>query len=179
MALKRYPIKLPALDPLELPAQAKTMYPPPHDQVVKGRFKRKLGPALGLKELGVNLTTLMQGAASAMRHHHSNNDEFVYIVDGEATLVTNAGEQILSTGMCAGFPKGKKDGHQLVNKSERPVIYLEAGTNFMPDLIVYPDTKMFLYQDEKGRASFSTKMPKVGSTAKAVKAKPKPKKKKR
>jgi uncharacterized cupin superfamily protein len=113
----------------------------------------------------------MQGAASALRHHHSNSDEFVYIVDGEATLVTDAGEQTLSTGMCAGFPKGKKDAHHLVNKSGRPVLYLEVGTNDVPDLIGYPDVKMWLYEDEKGRATFSNKMPKP------VKAKAAPKKK--
>ena len=167
MARKRYPIQLPALDPLEVPAQHKTIYPAPHDKVVKGRFKRRLGPVLGLTDLGVNITTLMQGAASSMRHHHSNNDEFVYIIDGEATLVTNAGEHLLSTGMCAGFPKGSKDGHQLVNKSDRPVIYLEAGTNLLPDLVTYPDTKLYLYEDAKGRGSFSKTAPKVGkSTAK-------------
>jgi uncharacterized cupin superfamily protein len=177
MAQKRFPILKPALEPLEVPALHKTMYPPPHDKVVHGRFKRKLAPVLGLKDFGVNLTTLMQGAASAMRHHHSNNDEFVYIVDGEATLITNSGEQTLSTGMCAGFPKGKKDGHHLVNKSDRPVIYLEIGTNHLPDLIGYPDTKLWLYQDEKGRAEFSAAMPKVGSKAKAAPKKAAKKKK--
>jgi uncharacterized cupin superfamily protein len=165
MAQKRFPILKPALEPLEVPAQTKTIYPPPHDRVVKGRSKRRLGPALGLTDLGVNLTTLMPGAASAMRHYHSNNDEFVFIVDGEVTLVTNAGKQLLVTGMCAGFPKGKKDGHQLVNEGDRPVIYLEAGTNLMPDLIHYPDTKLWLYEDEKGRAAFSTTMPKAGAKA--------------
>ena len=158
MALKRFPIRLPALEPLELPASSKTMYPPPYDKVVQGRLKRRLGPALGLTDFGVNLTTLMQGAASSMRHHHSNNDEFVYIVDGEATLVTDAGEQILSTGMCAGFPKGSKDGHHLVNKSARPVIYLEAVTNLIPDFITYTDTKLYLYEDKKGHSGF-TKTP--------------------
>jgi uncharacterized cupin superfamily protein len=173
--MKRYPIKLPALEPLEVPMVHKTIYPAPHDKVVHGRYKRKLGPALGLKDFGVNLTMLMQGAASAMRHHHSNNDEFVFIVDGEATLITNAGEQTLSTGMCAGFPKGKKDGHHLVNKSDRPVLYLEIGTNHMPDVIGYPDTKLWLYEDEKGRPSFSNKAPKPGKAKAAPKKKAKKK----
>ncbi|MDX2145526.1 MAG: cupin domain-containing protein [Rhodospirillaceae bacterium] len=175
MAQKRFPILKPALEPLEVPAVSKTIYPPPHDKVVKGRSKRKLAPALGLKDFGVNLTTLMQGAASAMRHHHSNNDEFVYIVDGEATLITDAGEQTLSTGMCAGFPKGKKDGHHLVNKSDRPVLYLEVGTNNMPDLIHYPDARLWLYEDEKGRGTFSNKAPKLGKAKAAPKAKAKKK----
>jgi len=169
MALKRFPIRLPALEPLEVPAQSKTFYPAPHDKVVQGRLKRKLGPVLGLTDLGVNLTTLMQGAASALRHHHSNNDEFVYILDGEATLVTDAGEQILSTGMCAGFPKGSNDGHHLVNKSARPVIYLEVGTNLMPDLIAYPDVKMWLHEEKKGApATFSSTKPKAGGKANTV-----------
>jgi len=177
--MKRYPIRRPALEPLEVPAQHKTIYPPPHDQVVKGRFKRRLGPALGLTDLGVNLTTLMQGAASSMRHHHSANDEFVYILDGEATLVTDAGEQTLTAGMCAGFPKGKKDGHHLINKSDRPVIYLEVGTNNLPDLIHYPDAKLWLHEDEKGRAAFNTAKPAAQAAAKAKPATARKKKKKR
>lgn len=159
MTAKRYPVRAPALEPLEVPAISKTMYPPPHDKVVAGRLKRRLGPLLGLTDYGVNLTTLMPGAASAMRHYHSANDEFVYILDGEVTLVTDAGKQLLTTGMCAGFPKGKTDGHHLINEGTRPVQVLEVGTNFEPDIVGYPDEKLFLYPDAKGRKEFTKKPP--------------------
>ncbi|MDX2224646.1 MAG: cupin domain-containing protein [Rhodospirillaceae bacterium] len=155
--MPRYPITLPALDPLEVPAQTGTIYPAPYDAVVKGRAKRRLAKVLGLKQFGVNITTLAAGAASSMRHHHSACDEFVYVLDGEVTLITNGGEQVLTTGMCAGFPAGKKDAHHFVNQGDRPVFLLEVGTNVLPDSIVYPDTKLFLYEDEKGRPTFSTK----------------------
>lgn len=155
MTAKRYPVRRPALEPLELPAIARTIYPPPYDKIVAGRTKRKLAKALGLSDFGVNLSTLQPGAASSMRHYHSANDEFVYIVDGEATLVTDAGKQLLTTGMCAGFPKGTTDAHHLVNEGTRPVTYLEVGTNFEPDLIGYPDQKLFLYDTSAAEPRFT------------------------
>lgn len=161
MAKKRYPVQRPALEPLELPAISKTMYPAPFNKMVQGRMKRRLGSALGLTELGVNITTLMPGAASAMRHYHTADDEFVYILDGEVTLITDAGPQLLTTGMCAGFPKGVKDGHHLVNQGDRPVTFLEAGTNNIPDLVVYPDEKLYLYDDGVTDAVFSKSPPKA------------------
>ncbi len=162
----RYPIRLPALDPLAVPAQTGTMYPKPHDEVVRGRSKRRLTKTLGLTQFGVNITTLAAGSATAMRHYHSACDEFVYVLDGEATLVTNVGEQVLQPGMCAGFPKGKKDAHHFINRSDRPVVLLEMGTNVLPDSIVYPDTKLYLYEDEKGRPTFSGKPIKAAPPAK-------------
>lgn len=177
MPAKRFPIRLPALEPLEVPTISKTMYPPPYDKIVAGRMKRRLGPVLGLTDFGVNITTLMPGAASAMRHYHSANDEFVYILEGEATLVTDAGEQLLVPGMCAGFPKGKKDGHHLVNKTTRPVIFMEMGTNFEPEVVGYPDQRLYLYDTKPGKREFTkTPPPKTG---KAKTAKPKKKTKKK
>jgi uncharacterized cupin superfamily protein len=172
----RYPIRLPALDPLEVPGQTGTIYPKPYDEVVRGRSKRRLAKVLGLTQFGVNITTLPAGCATAMRHYHSACDEFVYVLDGEPTLVTNKGEQVLQPGMCAGFAKGKKDGHHFVNRGDRPVLLLEMGTNALPDSIVYPDNKLYLYEDAKGRATFSDRP--IKPTAAAPKA-AKPKKKKR
>jgi uncharacterized cupin superfamily protein len=174
----RYPIRLPALDPLAVPGQSRSIYPKPLDDVVRGRSKRRLTDILGLTQFGVSVTTLAAGAATAMRHYHSACDEFVYVLDGEPTLVTNGGAQVLQPGMCAGFPKGKKDGHNFVNRTDRPVVLLEMGTNPLPDSIVYPDDNLFLYLDDRGRPTFSSK-PIKGTSARSGKAKIKTKKKSR
>ena len=117
----------PALDPAQVPEQSVTGYPEPYKARVAGRHKRRLGDAAGLKNFGVNLTRLDPGAESSMRHWHSKQDEFIYVLEGEVTLVTDAGRQKLKAGMAAGFPAGKADGHQLVNETRRPAVYLEIG----------------------------------------------------
>jgi uncharacterized cupin superfamily protein len=113
----------------------------PADLLAKlaGRDKRRLGEFFGLTNFGVNLATLAPGAASSLRHAHRAQDEFVYIVEGEPTLVTDAGETILKPGMCAGFRAGTGDAHCLVNRSTRPVGYLEIGDRTKPDEVAYPD----------------------------------------
>ncbi len=131
-------LRPPALDPATVPERSGTGYPEPFRAVVAGRHKRALGDALGLVDFGVNLTRLEPGAASAHRHWHTEEDEFVYVLEGELVLVTDAGEQILRPGMCAGFPKGRPDGHQLVNRGDRPALYLEIGSRHPEDEAFYP-----------------------------------------
>lgn len=87
----------------------------------------------------MNLTTLLPGGISALRHAHSKQDEFVYVLEGSAVLVTDAGETQLSAGMCAGFPAASRDGHQLINRSDTPVVYLEIGDRTPNDEVYYPD----------------------------------------
>ena len=132
-------LKRPALDPATLPEKGGTGYPAPYRDLVAGRARRPLGDALGLRTFGVNLTRLKPGAASAQRHWHERQDEFVYIVEGEAVLVTDGGEQVLKPGMCAGFPAGVADGHHLVNRSNKDVVYLEVGDRMPGDVYHYPD----------------------------------------
>src|SRR5215470_12980044 len=103
-------IKPPALDPSTV-ALRPGAYPPPFDKAIAGREKHPLGDALGLKNYGVNLVRLKPGARSALRHWHTLQDEFVWVLEGDLVLVTNAGEQTLAPGSCAGFPAGKEDGH--------------------------------------------------------------------
>ena len=149
--------KAPAFDPKDLPESSSTGYPKPYKSRVAGRHKRRLGDHVGLKNFGVNLTRLDPGAESSMRHWHMKQDEFVYIVEGEITLVTDAGRQKLGPGMAAGFPAGKADGHQLVNETDKPVLYLEIGDRTPGDEGSYPadDLKAVLGPD--GRWSFSHK----------------------
>jgi uncharacterized cupin superfamily protein len=135
----RRPLMLPALDPRTVAGTSVSSYPEPFKQVVAGRAKQKLGDALGLKNFGVNLTTIKAGSASALRHWHATQDEFVYIVAGELVLVTDCGEQLLTPGMCAGFRAGAADGHHLVNRSGRDAIYLEVGDRTPGDAATYPD----------------------------------------
>ena len=109
-------LKAPAFDPKDLPETSSTGYPEPYKSRVAGRHRRRLGDHAGLKNFGVNLTRLDPGAESSMRHWHMKQDEFIYVVEGEITLVTDAGRQKLTPGMAAGFPAGKADGHQLVTR---------------------------------------------------------------
>ena len=124
----------------EVAAQAKpSNYPEPFFSLMKGREKRRLGEVFGLANFGVNLTRIAPGGMSALRHAHSKQDEFVYILEGRPTLITDAGETELSPGMCAGFKAGTGDGHQLVNRTDADVVYIEVGDRTPGDEGFYPD----------------------------------------
>ncbi len=129
-------------DPMRVPGRRGTIYPPEHADGFEGRIKRALTERLGLSQFGVNLTTLEPGAKSSHRHWHASEDEFIYVLEGEITLVTKDGEKLLRPSMAVGFPAGDRDGHQLVNKSNRPATYLEIGTRAKDDDVEYPDIDM-------------------------------------
>jgi uncharacterized cupin superfamily protein len=137
-------LKKPALDPLSVEAVAKSSYPEPYRSLVMPREKRRLGEALGLTRIGINRTTLPPGKMSAMRHWHTAEDEFVYVLEGEVVLRTSAGEQVLGAGMCAGFPAGIDDGHHLINRSQRPASYLEISNRDAEDSAYYSDADVDL-----------------------------------
>lgn len=109
------------------------------DAKLTGREKRPLGEPFGLRNFGVNLTRLAPGAISALRHAHALQDEFIYVLEGTPTLVTDAGETLLEPGLCAGFRAGSGDAHQLVNRSDADVLYLEIGDRTPGDSATYPD----------------------------------------
>jgi uncharacterized cupin superfamily protein len=127
------------------PSRAGRGYPEPFAARVAGRERRVLGDAFGLTKFGVNLTRLPPGSMSALRHTHTREDEFIYIVEGEPILATNAGETQLRPGMCAGFKAGSGNAHHLLNRSGRDVVYLEVGDRDPGDTVIYPD-------DDIGRA---------------------------
>ena len=114
-------------------------YPAPFASRVAGREKRPLGDRFGLENFGVNLTRLPPGAVSSLRHAHSRQDEFIYVLQGRPMLVTGAGETVLQPGMCAGFRAGTGNAHQLVNRTDQDAIYLEIGDRSADDTVVYPD----------------------------------------
>lgn len=154
---KSNPLSLPALDPETVPAVSTTGYPEPYRAALAGRAKRRIGNALGLTHFGVNLVRLAPGAASAQRHWHSSEDEFVYILEGEVELVTDAGAQTLTAGVTAGFPAGKPDGHHLVNRSKQDVLYLEVGDRRPEsDEAEYPDIDLRLV-NRNGKLVFTHK----------------------
>jgi uncharacterized cupin superfamily protein len=130
------------VDPKTIPARVQTIYPPEFADAVAGRAKQALTQAAGLTQFGVNLTTLEPGSGSSHRHWHASEDEFIYVLDGDITLITDAGEQTLSPGMAAGFPAGDANGHQLVNRGTHPVRYLEIGTRAQADTVTYSDVDM-------------------------------------
>lgn len=114
-------------------------YPEPFASRMAGREKRALGDVFGLSNFGVNLTKLLPGAVSALRHAHSRQDEFIYILQGHPVLMTDAGEKQLSPGMCSGIKAGTGNGQQLLNRSNEEVMYLEIGDRSAGDSVVYPD----------------------------------------
>lgn len=143
-------LRPPALTPADAPERRASVYPEPFAARMGDRMKRRLGDALGLTKFGVNLVTLAPGAQSALRHWHTLEDEFVYILEGEAVLVTDGGEQVLGEGDCAGYPAGRRDAHHLVNRSAAPVRYLEVGNRIDGDNAFYPDDDLMWCEDENG-----------------------------
>jgi uncharacterized cupin superfamily protein len=121
------------------PLTRPSLYPEPFAARVAGREKRPLGDLFGLTNFGVNQTRLAPGATSALRHAHTRQDEFIYVLSGRPTLLTDAGETALTPGMCAGFPAGTGDGHCLVNRTNEDVVYLEIGDRTPGDAATYPD----------------------------------------
>ncbi|MDP6573705.1 MAG: cupin domain-containing protein [Rhodospirillales bacterium] len=134
--------KLPALDPETVDVWTGSTYPEPFAAECRARRKQALGDAAGLENFGVNLVRMAPGVWSSQRHWHSAQDEFVYILEGEVVLITDAGEQTLGPGMAAGFPAGSGDGHHLVNRSDADAVYLEVGDRRAGDDVDYPDIDM-------------------------------------
>jgi uncharacterized cupin superfamily protein len=133
-------VRKPPIRALDAPPRAQpSTYPEPFARLMAGREKRPLGDLFGLSNFGVNLTRLAPGGASALRHAHTVQDEFVYVLKGNPTLVTDSGETQLEPGMCAGFKAGSGDAHHLVNRSAAEVLYLEVGDRSAGDSASYPD----------------------------------------
>ena len=137
-------ITAPALDPETVEARIGSNYPEPFAGDVAAREKRPLGDALGLNNYGVNLVRIPAGGMSSERHCHSRQDEFVYVLEGELVLITDAGEQILGPGMAAGFPAGSGDGHHLINRTGLDARYLEVGCRTEGDEVDYPDIDLLV-----------------------------------
>lgn len=147
----------PAQRALNVPLHPKqTNYPEPFASTVRGREKRRLGEAFGLSNFGVNLTRLKPGAVPSVRHWHSKQDEFVYILEGFPTLVTDVGPTKLEPGMCAGFKADGGDAHHLKNETAEDVWYIEIGDRTPGDQATYPDDDLAVTVKD-GAYSFTRK----------------------
>jgi uncharacterized cupin superfamily protein len=133
------------------PRARKSSYPEPLAGRIGERIKKPLGDPFGLTVFGVNLTTLKPGAMSALRHAHEKQDEFVYVLEGHPTLVTDGGETPLKPGMCAGFKGGTGNAHHLVNHTQYDVVYLEVGDRTPNDGVTYPDDDLKVLKSDDGR----------------------------
>ena len=140
-----------------LPRTKPSNYPEPFASRMAGRVKRPLGDLFGLANFGVNLTRLTPGSVSALLHSHSRQDEFVYVLEGQPTLVTEAGETLLSPGMCAGFKGGTGIGHQLVNRTNSDVVFLEVGDRSPGDTGSYPADDIQAVLGPDGKWQFTHK----------------------
>jgi uncharacterized cupin superfamily protein len=145
---------------LDLEAQLRAHgsgYPAPFQPLVKGRLKRRLGEHFGLENFGVNLTRLLPGAVTALRHAHTLQDEFVYVVEGHPVLITDDGEETLSPGMCVGFAHGTGNAHHLVNRTDADVLLLEVGDRTKGDGATYPDDDLKAELTPEGTYRFTKK----------------------
>ncbi len=141
----------------DVPARSSSRYPEEfHDRVLP-REVRGLGDAFGLTAMGVNLVTMFPGKESSLRHHHTHEDELVYVLDGELVLHTNAGEETLTAGMFAGFRAGDGNGHHLYNRSGRPATYLVVSNRHPDDGASYPDDDLAVKKGPDGKYVFSRK----------------------
>ena len=138
------------------PRNKPSNYPEPFFSRMARREKRPLGDVFGLRNFGVNLTTLLPGGESALLHRHSKQDEFVYILDGRPTLVTDQGEMALAPGMCIGFPAGGT-AHQLVNRTSSNVAFLEVGDRTAGDEVSYPADDIHAVMGADGKWRFAHK----------------------
>jgi len=141
---------MPKIDVTSVAQRKGSGYPAPFGQYVGERVKQALGQAGGMTDFGVNLTHLPPGAWSSQRHWHSREDEFVYVLSGELTLITDAGKQSLRSGDCAAFPANVADGHHLINRSDTMAVYLEIGSRHDDDTCSYPDIDLHLTRGDGG-----------------------------
>ena len=149
--------KPPAFDPDTVAESNYTSYPPLHRAANQSRYNRRLGDHAGLTNFGVTLTRIVPGGQSSYRHAHSRQDEFVYVLEGEVVMETNGGAQVLTSGMCAGFPAGCGDAHRFVNRTTTDVKLLVIGDRTAGDEISYPEVDMHAVLGADGVYRFTTK----------------------
>ena len=141
---------MPKIDIDKIALDTATNYPPPFNKAVEGRARKRLGRAADLTQFGVNLCTLKPGAASSQRHWHENEDEFVYVLEGEVVLCEDGGETVLKAGDAAGWKAGVPDGHCLINRSNRDAVFIEVGSRAAVERATYSDIDMKVVRDESG-----------------------------
>jgi uncharacterized cupin superfamily protein len=142
---------MPKVDIASVPEKSGTFYPAEFQAECKGRHKKALGDVVGLTQFGVNITRIEPGQASALRHWHEQEDEFIYVLDGELVLAENDGETVLKAGDAAGFKAGSGIAHRLINRSDRDAVYFEVGTRAKSERVHYPDVDLVMERDSYSR----------------------------
>ena len=133
---------MPKIDLASVPQRKGSGYPAPFDRPCADRIRQRLGQAGGLTDFGVNLMRLPPGGWSSQRHWHSSEDELVYVLEGELTLIEDGGETVLRAGDCAAFPKGVANGHHMINRASVMAVYLEVGSRSPDDLTTCSDVDL-------------------------------------
>lgn len=146
-----------AIEPTAILESNRTGYPVPYAEAVQGRYYCRLTEAVGLSQFGVNICRLEPGAMSSQRHWHEEEDEFIYILEGTPTLITEGLEEVLQPGMVAGFPAGQANGHHLINRSSAPVRFLVVGARTLTDRAHYPDIDLAFRREKDGTQAFYRK----------------------
>jgi uncharacterized cupin superfamily protein len=141
---------MPKIDIDKVPFDPPSDYPPPFNKAVEGRARQRLARAAGLTQFGVNICTLKPGAASSQRHWHANEDELVYVLDGEVVLHEGGGETLLRAGDAAAWKAGVANGHRLINRSNRDAVVLEVGSRAPTEHATYSDIDMVAVCDASG-----------------------------
>jgi uncharacterized cupin superfamily protein len=147
----------PAFDPAELPESNATSYPDEFKALNSRRWNRRLGDHAGLKNFGVTLTRIEPDGQSSARHAHARQDEFVWVLEGETILETNAGRETLRKGMCAAFAAGDGNAHRFLNETSGDVVLLVVGDRTPLDTITYPDIDLHASSDAHGKYTYTKK----------------------
>ncbi|HEY6834486.1 MAG TPA: cupin domain-containing protein [Pseudolabrys sp.] len=142
---------MPKVDIAKVPVKSGTFYPAEFQAECAGRHKQALGDVIGLTQFGVNITRIAPGSASSLRHYHEQEDEFIFMLEGELVLIENDGEVVLKRGDAAGFKAGSGNAHRLVNRSDGDAVYFEVGTRAAEERVHYPDVDLMMERDAKTR----------------------------
>jgi uncharacterized cupin superfamily protein len=145
---------MPKIAVAKIPAQPIASYPKEFAPVISGREKQRIGDAVGLTQFGVNITRIKPHSASALRHVHENDDELIYMLEGELILHENDGETVLKAGDAAAFKASSGIAHCLINRTDRDAVYFEVGTRAESERVQYPDVDFVMERDENGRRFF-------------------------
>ena len=145
---------MPKIDRSKIPFGNTASYPKEFAHSIAGREKQKLGDAVGLTQFGVNISRIKAGGASALRHWHETEDEFIYVLEGELILQENDGEIVLKPGDAAGWRANGGIGHCLINRTDKDALYLEVGTRSKAERVHYPDVDFLMERDASGRRYF-------------------------
>jgi uncharacterized cupin superfamily protein len=140
---------MPKIDIDKIPLETSSKYPARFRAAVEGRQRKRIGNAVGLDQFGVNICTLKPGASSSLRHWHQNEDELVYVLEGEVVLCEDGGETVLRAGDAAGWKAGVANGHCLINRTQHDATFIEVGTRAKSECACYPDIDLVVNRDGK------------------------------